>query len=145
MFYSPPNSKKKSALVKHISLSYFALKSQFPDAAFVCGGDKNDLNLNLLLNIDPSFRQIVSKPTYKQSTLDVLVTDIGHYYHDPTIRPAVEPDNPLVASPSDHSIAFAKVNTNTNHPPIRKITSHVTRPLPSEALAGFASGRFSSK
>ena len=137
-FYSPPNSKKKSALAKHISLSYFALKSQFPDAVFVCGGDKNDLNINLLLNIDPSFRQIVSKPTYKQAILDVIVTDIGHYFHDPSIRPAVEPDNPMVASASDHSIVFAKVNTNASQPPIREMTSHVTRPLPSEALAGFA-------
>ena len=76
-FYLPPNSRKKSALVEHISLNYFSLKSQHPDSAFICGGDKNDLNIQLLLNIDPTFRQIVSKPTYKNSVLDVLVTDIG--------------------------------------------------------------------
>ena len=55
-FYLPPYSKKKSSLTEHISLNYFRLKSQYPDSAFVCGGDKNDLNIQLLLNIDPTFR-----------------------------------------------------------------------------------------
>ena len=91
-FYSPPNSRKKSALINHISINYFILKSQHPDSAFICGGDKNDLNLQLLLDIDPSFRQIVTKPTYNQSVLEVIVTDIGQYYLEPTIRPAVQPD-----------------------------------------------------
>ena len=59
-FYLPPCSKKKSALVEHISLNYYSLKSQHPDSAFICGGDKNDLNIKLLLDISPSFRQIVS-------------------------------------------------------------------------------------
>ena len=115
-FYLPPNSRKKSALVKHISLNYFSLKSQHPESAFICGGDKNDPNIQLLLNIDPSFRQIVSKPTYKQAVLDVIVTDIGHYYLEPIIRPAVQPDNPATASPSDHNIGFAKANSCSSQP-----------------------------
>ena len=56
-FYLPPYSRKKSALVEHISLNYFSLKSQYPDSAFILGGDKNDLKIQLLLDIDPSFRQ----------------------------------------------------------------------------------------
>ena len=66
-FYLPPYSKKKSALVEHISLNYYSLKSQHPDAAFICGGDKNYLNIKLLLDISPSFRQKVFKPTYKNT------------------------------------------------------------------------------
>ena len=45
-------------------IGFSGAQSQYPDAPFVCGGDKNDLNVNLLLNFDPRFRQIVSKPTY---------------------------------------------------------------------------------
>ena len=137
-FYLPPYSRKKSALVEHISLNYFSLKSQHPDSAFICGGDKNDLNIQLLLNIDPSFRQIISKPTYKQSVLDVLVTDIGQFYLEPTIRPAVQPDNPATASPSDHRIGFAKVRPFSNQPVKRESSSHTVRPLPDEAISGFA-------
>ena len=84
-FYLPPHSRKKSALIEHISLNYFALKSQHPDSAFICGGDKNDLNTQLLLDIHPSLRQIVTKPTYWQSVLDVIITDIGQYYEEPVI------------------------------------------------------------
>ena len=112
-FYLPPHSRKKSALVEHISVNYFCLKSQYPDSAFILGGDKNDLNTQLLLDIDPSFRQIVSNPTYRQSVLDVLVTDIGQYYLVPIIRPPVQPDNPQAAAPSDHSIAFARTKSSS--------------------------------
>ena len=37
---------------------------------------QNDLNIQLLLDIHPTFRQLVSKPTYKLSTLDVFVSDL---------------------------------------------------------------------
>ena len=107
--------------------------------AFICGGDKNDLDINLLLNICPSLHQIVTKPTYKQTILDVLVTDIGQYYLEPSIRPAVPPDNPNTASPSDHRIVLAKVNTCTAKPVKRTIKSHTVRPLSDSSIAGFAS------
>jgi hypothetical protein len=138
-FYLPPNSRKKSALVEHISLNYFSLKAQYQHSAFILGGDKNDLNIQLLLDIDPSFRQIVSGPTYKQSVLDVLVTDIGQYYMVPIIRPPVQPDNPATASPSDHRIAFAKTKTSSSEPVKREVRTQVVRPLSADALSGFAS------
>ena len=91
-------------------------KSVYPDSAFIGGGDKNDLNLQHLLDIDPSFRKLVTRPTHRQSILCVLITDLGQYYNEPTIHPAVQPDNPIIASPSDHKIAFAEPNTSTNQP-----------------------------
>ena len=59
-FYIPPNSRKKTALIQHISLNYYICKTLHPDSAFVCGGDKNDLNIQLLLDIHPCFRQLVT-------------------------------------------------------------------------------------
>ena len=138
-FYLPPYSKKKSALIEHLSLNYFALKSNHPDSAFICGGDKNDLNTQLLLDIHPSFRQIVSHPTYRQSVLDVLVTDLGQYYEEPVIRPPVQPDCLMTAAPSDHKIVFAKIKSNTMQPVKRAAIFRKVRPLPNQALEGFAS------
>ena len=138
-FYLPPYSRKKSALVEHISLNYFALKSQYPNSAFICGGDKNDMNTHLLLNICPSLRQIVTQPTYRHAVLDVLVTDLGQYYKEPLIRPAVQPDNPRTGAPSDHRIVFAQVNTSTMQPVLRTSRTHTVRPLTDDAIAGFAS------
>ena len=137
-FYIPPYSRKKTALIQHISLNYYMFKGLHPNAAFICGGDKNDLNIQLLLNINPSFRQLVTQPTYRLSVLDVLVTDIGHYYQVPTIRPPVSPDNPATASPSDHRIAFAEP-ISASAPPVNRATNcHTTRPLPDSAMDDFA-------
>ena len=59
-FYCPPRSRKKTDLLNHITTNYFILKSKYPDSGFICGGDRNDLNTQLLLDIDPSFKQLVT-------------------------------------------------------------------------------------
>ena len=86
-FYCPPRSRKKTKLVEHITVNYFQLKSSFPNSAFVGGGDKNDLDVKHLLSINPSFRQINTKPSYKNAVLEIIITDIGHFYNEPVIRP----------------------------------------------------------
>ena len=111
-------------------------KGIYHESAFVCGGDKNDMNTQLLLDIHPSFRQLVTQPTYRLSILDVLVTDMGQYYHVPVIRPPVPPDNPAVAAPSDHSIVFAM--TISTGPVCRTTSSRTVRPLPETAIRKFA-------
>ena len=137
-FYSPPNSRKKKALIQHLTLNYYKYKSMYPDSAFVCGGDKNDLNIHLLLDIHPTFKQLVTQPTYRLSVLDVIVTDIGHYYQIPTIRPPVLPDNPANGSPSDHRIAFVRT-ISTSTPTVNRVTfSRSVRPLPDTAVLKFA-------
>ena len=67
------------------------------------------------------------------------MTDIGQYYMEPIIRPAVQPDNPATASPSDHRIGFAKTKTCASQPVQRESSSHTVRPLPADAISGFAS------
>jgi hypothetical protein len=57
-FYLPPSSRKKSALVEHINLNYFSLKSQYPSSAFVCGGDKNDLTFSSSSTLTPAFAKL---------------------------------------------------------------------------------------
>ena len=128
-FYSPPNSKKKSQLVEHIGVNFYKQKSLHPDSFFVCGGDKNDLNARLLLNISPTLHQIVTRPTYRNSILDIIVTDLGHLYHEPIIRPPVNPDDPKHGVPSDHSIALALPIMDHTKPPKRDITYKQVRPL----------------
>ena len=51
-------------------------------SAFVCGGDKTDLNIQLLLNIHSAFRQIVISPTCRMSlVLTVLQTNLHQFPH----------------------------------------------------------------
>ena len=138
-FYCPPRSKKKTKLVEHISLNYFQLKSSYPDCAFICGGDKNDLNIKHLLDISPNFRQIVTKPTHKTSILEVVVTDIGHLYNEPVIRPPLTPDIPGQGVPSDHKIVFVTPIRDSSKPPNRSCLIKTSRPLTTQAKQKFAS------
>ena len=128
-FYCPPHSKKKTKLVEHISVNYFKLKATHVGCAFMCGGDKNDLNIKHLLDISPSFRQIVTKITHKNSILEVLVTDIGHLYHEPVIRPPLQPDTPGHGVPSDHMIVHATPINDYSIPPKRSSIIKTSRPL----------------
>ena len=132
-FYCPPRSRRKSKLVEHITVEYFKLKSIHPGAAFVCGGDKNDLDVRHLLGISSSFRQIVTKPTYRSSILDILVTDIGHFYNEPVIRPAVKPDIEGHGVPSDHNIVLATTISNSLSHVKRSSITKTSRPLTTEA------------
>ena len=128
-FYSPPNSRTKSKLIEHIGVNFFKQKALHPNSFFVCGGDKNDLNSKLLLDISPTLHQIVTKPTHKNSTLEIIVTDLGHLYQEPVIRPSVEPDDPNNGVPSDHSIALALPITSSAEPPKRETIFKYIRPF----------------
>ena len=108
-FYCPPRSRKKTKLIEHISTEYYKLKSAHPRAAFMCGGDKNDLHVKHFLDISPSFRQIITKATHKNSVLECLITDIGHLYNEPVIGPPIKPDL-LLLNPSRSLNAGSRVN-----------------------------------
>ena len=138
-FYCPPYSKKKTKLVEHISVNYFMMKSSYPNCAFICGGDKNDLNIKHLLDINPNFRQIVTKPSHGKAILEVIVTDIGHYYNEPVIRPALLPDIPGHGVPSDHKIVHATPNSDSSKPPKRSAIIKSSRPLTTDAKKNLAS------
>ena len=59
--------------------------TKYPSAYFLLGGDINDLNVNLLLNILSKFSQIVPRLTRGSKTLSVIVTDLSEYYQNPEI------------------------------------------------------------
>ena len=54
---------------------------------------------------------------------------------EPIIRPAVQP----AASPSDHSIGSAKNKTCSSQLVKREYNYYTVRPLPADAISGFAS------
>ena len=104
-FYSPPNSRKQTRLIDHISEVYFKNKTSM--SGFICAGDRNDIKVEKFLEISESFRQIVTKPTYgNKKVLDICVTDLGSYYCEPLIRQPVVPED-STRVPSDHNPWFA--------------------------------------
>ena len=135
--YSPPRSRKKSLMVDFIAETYNKLKTKYPSAYFVLGGDINCLKTDLLLSISPAFRQIVLKPTRKDKVLSVIITDLHRYYQEPIILPPLQPDKQGIGKPSDHSVPFAKPNTDTSRPRKKEHSLKTTRPLPDSGKREF--------
>ena len=94
-FYCPPNSKKKSVLIDHLTLTLQSLRTTFPAAAVVISGDRNSLGMDKLLSIDSSLKQIVHNHTRGQKILTVLLTDVDKNYEEPKIVPPVSVDDPV--------------------------------------------------
>ena len=101
-FYSPPKSRKKSALIDHITVTYNKLKTIHPNAAVIIAGDKNDLDVSDVLTINPSLKQTVLKPTRKNKILDIVITDLHRFYQEPIIVQPVPVDEGALGVPSDH-------------------------------------------
>ena len=76
---------------------------KYPSSKFFFIGDFNDHKPDQILQLSPQLRQIVHHPTYRSHTLDLCITDAHLLYHPPLIEPPLLPDDPLLASPSDHS------------------------------------------
>ena len=126
-FYSPPNSRKQTALLDHISDVYYGLKT--PTMGFICAGDRNDIKIEKILEISQTFRQIVTKPTYSGGkVLDICVTDLGAYYGEPEIRKPIEP-NVIGRVPSDHSPWFTKPHTDSANNIKREYIIKTIRPF----------------
>ena len=135
-FYSPPNSRKKSALIDHMMITINKLKILHPKASFIIAGDKNDLNEHEILSISPSFRQIVLKPTRKNKTLTVVITDLHRFFQEPIIIPPVPVDVGATGVPSDHQgVLVLPLNNNPTTAKQKKLIT--VRPIKESDLDRF--------
>ena len=58
----------------HLVSTTHYLLSKYPNAGVVIGGDKNNLNIAALLSGIPRLRQVVTKNTYKDKILEIILT-----------------------------------------------------------------------
>ena len=68
-FYCPPWSKKKSALIEHMTLTVQSLLNIYPKTGILISGDGNDLKIDKLLSVDKSLKLLVTNPTRGQNKL----------------------------------------------------------------------------
>ena len=137
-FYSPPKSKKNPKLLDHLLSNTLYLLAKYPNAGLCIGGDRNDLNISSLLQGIPKLHQIVTQPTHTSGkVLDIMLTNMSSLYCVPVITPPVQPDNPLVGVPSDHSTPVAVPLASDTLQQAREYTVRVTRPLPQSGILEF--------
>ena len=133
-FYSPPRYKKKTLLIEHMMLTLQDLRTTFPKAGVIISGDRNDLTTERLLSIDTSLRQIVTRPTRGQNTLDVILTDLERFYEEPIIVNPIQVDPNKKGVPSDHMGVVVNPISVTRKPVRRKKLIRTVRPITSSSL-----------
>ena len=143
-FYSPPNSKKNNVLIDHITVTLQSLLNIHNNAGIIISGDRNKIDIPVLLSIDPSLRQTVRHPTLGLKILDVIVTNLWRYFDEPTIIPPLNPDKPGCGVPSDHSGVSATPSVSQGQPARRTKVCKIIRPLP-ESLMDIFETKLSSQ
>ena len=133
-FYSPPRSRKNGVLVDHITVTLQSLLNIHNNAGIIISGDRNNIDIPVLLSIDPSLRQTVRQPTRGLRVLDVIVTNLARFFNEPKIIPPIIPDLPGVGVPSDHSAVSAEPNISQGQPARRTKIWKYIRPLPESLL-----------
>ena len=136
-FYCPPKSRKKEKLITHIITNTHKLLTRFSKAGLFIGGDKNSLNLAPILQGLPRCRQVVTENTHGDKCIDVLITNIANLYQSPEVVPAVQPDDPTRAKPSDHLVPVMYPLSGATGSVSRTYATKTTRPLPDSGLRSF--------
>ena len=102
------------------------------------GADINDMNLNTILNLDPSLKQIVRGYKNGDKTLDVILTDFWDLLQEPTILSPLQVDDGKPGSDSDHKGVQVLPRTNLSGcgAPMREKVC--VRPFPESIRAAFS-------
>ena len=67
--YSKPGSKSKTDLLDHISEAFNIVSTKFGEGVhFIIAGDTNELRLKPIMDLSPTYVQIVTKPTRHDKT-----------------------------------------------------------------------------
>ena len=138
-FYSAPNYRKNAKLTQHLITQMHIFLTKYPNAGFVCGGDKNKMPIQSIVDALPKCNQIVTRCTYKNRKIhDVILTNMSQLFSTPFIAPAVQPDVPGQGVPSDHDMAVAVPLAVAGEGAVtREYTMKISRPLPDSGIRDF--------
>ena len=78
--YYPPRARKKEKIKTHILETLHLLMARYPEAEICIGGDKNELKLDEIVNGIPGLKQVMTPPTHKTKTIDVILTTMRDSY-----------------------------------------------------------------
>ena len=110
--YVSLRSRVKPQSIEHIIESIHILRAQYDNEINFCiGGDFNHLDVTEILDSYGALQQIISVPTRKSATLEIVLTDLHTLYHPPTTLPPLQVDVNKAGKDSDHDVVlFAPLN-----------------------------------
>ena len=110
---------------------------------FLIGGDFNRVDITDILDSYGALKSIISVPTRKSASLEIILTDLHTLFHPPTTLPPLQVDSDKVGKDSDHNIVVLAPVNNAQYKLERKKKTIVTRPLPESKIAHFEHSIFS--
>ena len=114
--YVSPRSQVKNETVEHIIESIHLLRAKYDNEIhFLIGGDFNRLDVSDILDCYGGLQQIISVPTRKSATLEILLTDLHTLYHPPTTLPPLQVDSDKKGKDSDHDVVLFAPVQNMNY------------------------------
>ena len=137
-YYISPRSRYKQQYIEHIIDSIHLLRARYEnEVKFIIGGDFNRLKIADILDSYGAMKSIISVPTRKAATLEVLLTDLHTLYHPPTTLPPLEADQDKQGKDGDHNIVVLAPVSNAQYIMKRKKRIVKTRPLPESNVVKF--------
>ena len=137
-YYISPRSRHKQETIEHIIHTIHTLRAQFNnDISFLAGGDFNRVDISDILDSYGAMHQILSLPTRKSATLEVILTDLHTQYHPPTTLPPLEVDSGKPGQNSDHNVVVFAPKQNKKYQRQNKKKIVKTRPLPESQIGKF--------
>ena len=129
-YYISPRSRHKQETIEHIIQTIHSLRAKFEnDINFLIGGDFNRVNIMDILDSYGALHQVISIPTRKSATLEIILTDLHTQYHPPTTLPPLEVDIGKVGQDSDHNVVVYAPKQNQKYQQCQKKKIIKTRPL----------------
>ena len=129
--YVSPRSQFKSQTIDHIIDSIHLLRAKYNnDITFCIGGDFNRFDVSDILESYGALKQIISIPTRKLATLEILLTDLHTLYHPPTTLPPLQVDSNKKGKDSDHDVVIFAPASNAQYRVSRKKKTIKTMPIP---------------
>lgn len=88
VLYFPPRAAYRKTLINHLQKSIDDIRCMYPNSGIVLLGDFNDLDRRWISQ-SLDLKQVVKILTTEKSTIDLIFTDVGEFYHDPESSPSL--------------------------------------------------------
>ena len=135
--YFKPSSKKKTLFMDHISHAFHVLSRKYGKGLhFIISGDTNHLQLEPILSLSPTIRQIVTDFTRSNppAILDTVITTLGNYYQIPVCLEPLGCDPDKKGKASDHKIVVVRPINALNNKSSRTVRKVKVRPFTKSGL-----------
>ena len=137
-YYVSPKSRHKKETIEHIIDTIHTIRAQYDNEVnFLIGGDFNRLDISDILDCYGALHQIISVPTRKNATLEIILTDLHTLFHPPTTLPPLQVDEDKLGQDSDHEVVVFAPKQNIQFKKSRTKKTVKTRPLPESQISKF--------